>query len=155
MVFICVDFPDKAVESTVVHSGPVFNHVLEGETHENVNSFMDILKLPETNTAVPAWRMAYLSGEVSCIEKEVEEDNLFNAAALSLGRNGVFQMYTVCGKELGDALMSFLDVFEKPACSTGMQLLNTYWLDLYVIRSKIYLCLKNVIRGFLEWNFWK
>lgn len=119
-----LDYPAKAVESTGIHSGPVFPGVLEGETYNNVNSFLDILELPGTNTAIPGWRMAYLSREMVCEPKEADEDNLLNAAALSLGRNGIIQMYTVCGMELGDALMSFLDVFEKPACSTGTQLLS-------------------------------
>lgn len=117
-----VDYPGKAVDDVAIYSGPLFSNVLEGKTYNTVNSFMDIMALPQTSTAIPSWRLAYLSGELVCRDgndKEEEEVSITRFSGLLLGREGVGKMMAVCGEELGTAFISLVDVLEKPACSTG------------------------------------
>lgn len=103
-------------------SGPLFTGVLEGEAYDNVNSVMDILALPKTKTALPAWRLAYLSGELVCKGEDYkEEDSITKTSSLLLGQEGVDEMMTVCGRELGAAFISLVDVLKKPVCSPGKE----------------------------------
>lgn len=113
------DYPDKAVNSIATYSGPLFSNVLEGDTYDTVTSFMDILALPETNTAISGWRRAYLSGELVCEEEELQEENQSKISSLILGRTGIEDMIAVCGDDLGYAFLFQVDVLKKPTCSTG------------------------------------
>lgn len=114
-------FPAEGADTVLTYSGPIFFHELDDEEYDSVTSFIDILHLPESNTHLPRWREAYLTGELVCPWKNINDENRLNMSkrvGLHLTEEIRNDIFAKCGKVLGSLFFFGIDALEKPECST-------------------------------------
>lgn len=122
---LCISvYPAEAVDTTLLYSGPRFINQLTEETYPQVQSIMDILRLPESNLALPLWRRSYLSGELECRDSKpaAGPEDIGKVYGIYMGTIGetLRAASPVCGKEFAFAFFTPNDVLEPPKCTTGI-----------------------------------
>lgn len=119
------DYPANGADSLITHSGPKYFHEIDPKMYSSLNSFVDLLVLPETDSHLPKWREAYLTGQLQCHEeKPTYELNTYQRVLglyLDEARQG--QIIDACGTAFGEAFFGVVDTAEPPTCSEGMRLL--------------------------------
>lgn len=110
------------MDTVLLYKGPQFFNELSNENYLNVHSFLDILKLPQSDSRLPLWRQAYLSGELKCMDTK-PASNLSRTGRL-LGiymREDTFEKgIAACGMEFHAAFYANSDPLGVPECSTGI-----------------------------------
>lgn len=115
-------FPANAVDTVLLYNGPTFFGELSEDSYPKVNSFLDIVKLPEFNSKIPLWRRAYINQELEC--RDTEPTGQLQGAARSFGLHIAADTYgktlSACGNEFPSAFFGIEDVLEPPSCTTGI-----------------------------------
>lgn len=112
-------YPANAVDTALLYNGPEFFNELTEETAAHVNSFLDIVKLPESNSRVPLWRRAYLSGELECKATKPTDDKLSKLSGIYSDDETFSKGLDACGAKFQKAVYSSTDSITAPACSTS------------------------------------
>lgn len=117
---MCAVFPANAVDTVLMYNGPQFFNELSEERYHDVNSFLDIVNLPESNSRVPLWRRAYISGELQCKDSKPENnDDLSKLMGVFMHADTYEKGLDACGAAFQKALYSSIDPIKAPACSTS------------------------------------
>lgn len=120
---LCSDYPAEGADGLITHSGPKYFDEIYPEAY-SMNSFADILALPETDSQLPKWREAYLTGHLKCQEEKpnYELDTRQRVIGLYLDEYQQQKIIAACGEEFGAAFFGVVDTAEPPICSKGARL---------------------------------
>lgn len=116
-----VVFPANAVDTVVMHKGPLFFNELSEAEDLGVHSFVDIVGLPKSDSRLPLWRRAYLSGELECKNTKPTGENSWAGKILGIhiSSETYVEGFKACAVEFMVALFAESDPIAIPECTTG------------------------------------
>ncbi|GMH44425.1 hypothetical protein BSKO_12377 [Bryopsis sp. KO-2023] len=110
-------YPAGAADTVLLHSGPGFSGEMSEKDFKSLKSFTEIMEFPAVDTKLPAWRQAYLSGDLKCSRTQLAED-FIKQKGVYVDEEFGEEIFEICGQEIAGSVTVGHDLVEKPECST-------------------------------------